>query len=297
VANLVLMGQNVSYQQQLKDLTQALKDLSDNDLLLATDQEGGVVARIPWDSARLISYKHIGIVNRDDFAYEAGEDHATVLDEYGVDMNLAPVLDTLLDNGSPMYSRMFSSDADVVSNLGQQMIKAHQDYDIISTAKHFPGIGRTNLDTHTTLPTIDVSKEELQQTELIPFQAAINSNVEAIMVGHALYPQVDDKYPSSLSKVFVTDILRDEMMFEGVILTDDIHMGALNDYPDKVTDAVNAGNDILLLVDSYENQVDAIEQLKEAVEKGDIEESRINESVKRILRLKMKYNVGDQEQL
>ncbi|MFC1780119.1 glycoside hydrolase family 3 protein [Patescibacteria group bacterium] len=291
VGNVILMSGNIVSQPLLSQLTSDLQDLSDTYMLIATDQEGGAVARIPWNSARLISHKHIGVVNRKDFAYEAGENQALTLKEYDLNMNLAPVLDVNFMYNSSLVSRTFSSDPDTVALLGTEYIKGHQENGIIATAKHFPGIGRTSTDSHRSLPEIDISKEELVSEELIPFQAAVNNNVDTIMVGHVLYSQIDSEYPSSLSKIIVTDILRTEMGFEGVVITDDIRMGALNDYPEKVIDAINAGVDIILIVDTYENQVEYIKQLQDAVEEGTVSEERINESVKRVLRLKLKYSV------
>jgi beta-N-acetylhexosaminidase len=290
VGNVILMSGNIASQPLLSQLTSDLQELADTYMLIATDQEGGAVAKIPWNSARLISHKHIGVVNRKDFAYEAGEDQALTLKEYDLNMNLAPVLDINFMYNSSLVSRTFSSDPDEVATLGTEYIKGHQDNDIVATAKHFPGIGRTSTDSHRSLPEIDISKEELTSEELVPFQAAVNNNVDAIMVGHVLYTQIDSEYPSSLSKIIVTDILRTEMGFEGVVITDDIQMGALDDYPEKVIDAINAGVDIILIVDTYENQVEYIEQLQDAVEEGTVSEQRIIESVKRVLRLKFKYS-------
>jgi beta-N-acetylhexosaminidase len=289
VGGVIIMSANLASQTQVTQLINDLQELTTVSLLIATDQEGGVVARIPWDDARYISQPHIGIVNREDFAYSAGEDHAQALKNISINMNLAPVLDISLVSGSTMASRTLGASPDKVAVLGTQIIKAHQDQDIIATAKHFPGIGRSATDSHATLPEIDISKEQLTSEELIPFKAAIDQGIDVIMIGHALYPQVDSEYPASLSEIIITDILRGELGFEGVVISDDIKMGALSGYPNRAVDAINAGTDIILIVDTYQNEINYINQIKAAVEDGTLSEERIADSVRRILRLKFKY--------
>jgi beta-N-acetylhexosaminidase len=289
IGAVVFMGGNIKSQTQVLKFISDMNEISTTTLLIATDQEGGVVARIPWDQARLISQPHIGIIGRDDFAYEIGVQHAQALNQLGIDMNLSPVLDIAFSPTSSLANRSFGNNPESTAELGSAMIKAYQDNGLIACAKHYPGIGRTTGDTHNVLPTIDIQREQLFTEELIPFQSAIESNVEVIMTGHVLYPQIDADFPSSLSTVFVTDILRNELGFNGVILTDDIRMGALDNYPDKAVQAIQAGNDMIIIVDSYENQIEFINQIKEAIQNGTISEQAVSESIKRILRLKFKY--------
>jgi len=289
IGSIVLMSGNIATEGQVKNLIADLNNLSPTKLLFATDQEGGVVARIPWDDARFISQPHIGTVNREDFAYETGKQHAEALAQLDINANLAPVLDISFIGGSVMASRALGASPDKVANLGKQIITAHHDAGIITTAKHYPGIGRSTTDSHALTPTINISRETLLTEELVPFKTAIDEGVDMIMIGHALYPQIDPDYPASLSKVLVTDILRSDLGYTGVIITDDLRMGALNNYPDKFKDAFNAGNDILLIVDSSSNQMQYIVSLQNS----DIDESRLEQSVKRILRLKAQYGILD----
>lgn len=286
IGGVVLMGHNVANQAQLEKFTTDLQKLADIDLLIATDQEGGVVARIWWDEARYISQPHIGTVGRKDFAYETGKQHAEALQSANIDVNLAPVLDSALLPGSVMSSRSLSSNPEEVADLGIELIRAHQDVGILPTAKHFPGIGRSMTDSHLAVPVIDVSKEVLIANELQPFITAINNNVPIIMTGHALYPQIDPDKPSSISPIIITEILRNELGFEGLILTDDMRMGALNNYPDKYTEALHAGNDMLLLVDTPQNQSMVIDELGN---NNSLNEEIIEQHVKNILRLKYRY--------
>ncbi|MDD3647979.1 MAG: glycoside hydrolase family 3 N-terminal domain-containing protein [Candidatus Dojkabacteria bacterium] len=292
IGGAVLMGQNITSQPQLTDYIKTLQNKSKTKLLIATDQEGGIVGRIPWDNARYISQPHIGIVGREDFAYSTGESHALALKQFNINVNLAPVLDISFDPGSSiMVNRTLGSTPGEVTMLGMEIIKAHQDNGVIAAAKHFPGIGRTTTDSHLALPEINVSKDKLLIEEIVPFKEAINIDVQIIMVGHALYPKIDKKHPSSLSQKIIKEILRDFLKFDGIILTDDIHMQALDKYPDKVVAALNAGNDMIMIVDTYENQVSFMEQLEKAVSEGRISEERIDESVKRILRVKIENKI------
>lgn len=289
VGSLVLMSGNISYQNQTSTLVSELKSLSEIPLLITTDQEGGTVARIPWDEARYISAPHVGLVNRKDFAYEVGKQHADALNNLGIDMNLAPVLDIAFQNNSAMVSRSYRNDPQSVAELGSAFIESHYDTEVMSCAKHFPGIGRTSTDTHNQLATINISKDQLMSEELIPFISAIDQGVDAIMVGHSQYPQIDPDNPTSLSPTFITNILREELGFDGVVIIDDIHMGAMNNYPNKVIDSINAGADMIIIVDSYQNQVNYINQLADAVETGEVSSERVEVSARRILRLKYEY--------
>jgi beta-N-acetylhexosaminidase len=289
IGAIVLMGQNVSYQNQVKVLVDSMQDISKTQLLIAVDEEGGVVARLPWDQARFISQPHIGIVDREDFAYETGKAHALALKDADISLNLAPVLDISLISNSAMSTRTLGASPEKVSKLGLQIIKAHHDVNVLATAKHFPGIGRSQKDSHLLLPIIDISKEQLTSEELVPFTTAINENIDAVMIGHALYPQIDKDYPSSLSKIIITDILKNELKFNGIVLIDDIHMKALEQYPNRIIDTVNAGADMVIIVDSYKNQKVYIDQLKNAVNQGSVSKERIDDALKRILLVKYRY--------
>lgn len=291
LGGVVIMSGNIISQTQLTQLSIDLQQNSPYGLIIATDQEGGTVARIPWDSARGISQQHIGIVDREDFAYQVAKTHAEALKDVHISMNFAPVLDIANDAQSPIISRSFGSDIDKVARLGKETIKAYHDEDILVVAKHFPGIGRTSTDSHYELPQIIIDKETLQNDELMPFKMAIRQDVEAIMVGHVLYPLIDADNPASLSRVFIQDILRGELGFEGLIITDDIRMDALNGYEHRALRAFQAGVDSILVADSYEAAASHMNDLLVAVDSGDISMERVEESVKRILKLKLEYGI------
>ena len=286
IGGIVIMSANIASKQELIKFITDIQNLADTPLFIATDQEGKGVNRIPWDASYDISQPHIGIVNREDFAYETGKTHANALKDIKLNINLAPVLDIAFEEDSIMAGRSLGSDPEKVANLGKEIIRAHQDIGILATAKHFPGIGRTTIDSHQKLPVIDISKEQLLEEELIPFRISISQKVDIIMTGHVLYPQIDPDYPASLSKIITSDLLRDELGFEGIIITDDIRMKALSNYPNKAVESINAGTDMILVVDSFENQVNYIDEIRKAFENDTISGERIEESVRRVLRVK-----------
>lgn len=213
-------------------------------------------------------------------------------------MNFAPVLDVNSNPNNPVIGdRSFGADPEQVANLGTSTMHGMMDNGIISVVKHFPGHGDTVVDSHKVLPKIEASLERLRQMELIPFQKAIKEGVDAIMVAHLLIPALDHLYPSSMSKAVITDLLRNEMAFNGVVITDDLTMGAIvNEYTvaEAALQSFIAGSDLLLIVGGYEDEISAIETLMSAVETGSITEDRLNESLKRILSLKEKYDVNDE---
>ena len=162
--------------------------------------------------------------------------------------------------------------------------------------KHFPGHGDTSVDSHLELPTVNKSLAELEELELIPFQAAVENGADVVMAAHILLPKIDPDYPSSMSKVVLTDMLRKQLGFNGVIITDDMTMGAIADnysIAQAAVQSVKAGSDIILVAHGESNIAATIDALKAAVESGEIKEERINESVARIIRLKQKYNLED----
>ncbi|EST51935.1 beta-hexosaminidase [Brevibacillus panacihumi W25] len=247
-------------------------------LLLSVDQEGG-----QWNSQEA-----------------AGEIGAILGEEVkgmGLNMNFAPVLDIHSNPKNPVIGdRSFGSTADIVSSLGIAVMKQMKQTGVIPVVKHFPGHGDTETDSHLDLPVIHKSEKDLTQLEWQPFVRAIEEGADAVMVAHILFPQIDEQYPSSLSPAVVTGQLRDKLGFEGVILTDDLTMGAIaNQYGigEASVLSVQAGTDIVLIAHEYSNVDEVIAALKQSVADGTLSEERIDESVRRILQLKTKFNLED----
>ena len=177
-------------------------------------------------------------------------------------------------------------------------MRGMMDNGIIPVVKHFPGHGDTVVDSHKALPKVETTLERLRKVELVPFQKAIDEGADAVMVAHILFPALDPDYPSSMSKAIITGLLRNEMQFEGVIITDDLTMGAIaNEYtiPEAAIQSFIAGSDLLLVVRDYDRSTCYFQCAhKRLFKQGEITEERLNESVKRILRLKEKYSVSDE---
>ena len=300
VGGIILLGENISYPAgMLKLLNESKKANADYNipLFISVDEEGGRVSRLPSSMKKLPAAEFFGRTGDETLAYETGAYLAGLLHAFGYNMNYAPVLDVHSNPKNPVIGdRSFSSDPYKVADISMAVMKGMTDNGMISVVKHFPGHGDTHVDSHLSLPVIEKSIEELRETELIPFKRAIEEQADVIMVAHIMFPELDDAYPSSLSKKVITDLLREEMQFEGVVITDDMTMGAIvNDYtvPEAALQSFIAGSDLLLIAGDYKNQVGTFNALTDAVQAGIISEERIDESVRRILNLKNRYKLND----
>ena len=303
VGGFIFFGLNVENAEQLLSLTNSLKSFNSKEknsvpLFLSIDEEGGRVSRVPNELMKLPTSKEIGDVNNPDFSYQVGGLLADIVKAFGFNLNYAPVLDINSNPENPVIGdRSFGDNADVVSTLGVATMKGMQDSGVVPVVKHFPGHGDTHVDSHVGLPSVDHSMERLQSFELKPFQDAVERGADAVMIAHIQMTEIDPENPSSLSKAVITDLLRDKMGFKGVVITDDLTMGAIKenvDISEAAVQSVNAGVDIVLVCHGYDNEVAVLDALKVAVDTGEISEERINESVYRIFQLKYKYQMSDQ---
>ncbi len=233
VGGIILFARNIIDRPQLRDLCTSAQDYAAAcrlpPLFIAIDQEGGVVARLKAPHFPEFSGNPAikTIQDAKNFARAASRD----LIAMGINMNMAPVMD-VAPPGFPsiMENRMFSTDPAVVSKLGAAVIETFQSRGILAVAKHFPGIGRTTLDSHLDLPESDLSRQDLDQFELIPFEEAIRAGVCGVMFSHIRYRQIDPLWPASLSTTIASDLLRRRMGFDGLTMTDDLDMGAIKNY-------------------------------------------------------------------
>lgn len=267
-------------------------------LFISTDEEGGKVSRMPGGLTDLPNNDEIGLVNDEVFSFEIGSLLGKELNAFGLNLNYAPVLDV---NSNPrntvIGNRSFGNNPELVSEMGIQTMKGIQSQQIISVVKHFPGHGETAVDSHFELPKVNKQLKELSELELIPFENAISSGADVVMVAHILLPALDQVYPSSMSKEIISNLLREELNFSGVIMTDDMTMKAITDNYDignAALQSVEAGSDIILVAHDYYKVVATIKAIKSAVEAGEISEERIDESVNRIIQLKLKYKLNDE---
>ncbi len=268
-------------------------------LFLSTDQEGGRVTRLPGGLTNFPTNEQIGKVNNREFSYKIGTLLGRELKEFGLNLDFAPVLDINSNPNNPVIGdRSFGNNLEIVSELGIQTMKGIQSQNVIPTIKHFPGHGDTSVDSHLDLPIVNKSLKELKELELIPFERAIDDGADVVMVAHILLPKLDKTNPASMSKVIMTDLLRNQLSFNGVIITDDMTMGAITEHFDigkAAVESVKAGSDIILVGHNYNNVVKIIASLKRAVQNGEISEQRLNASTETIIQLKSKYNINDKK--
>ncbi len=300
VSGFILFSKNIENSNQLLNLINSLKEANSKNripLFISVDEEGGRVSRMPKEFRKLPTNKKIGKINNSEFSYEIGKILGEELKLFGFNMDFAPVLDINSNPNNPVIGdRSFGTNEKIVSKLGVETMKGIQSKGVVSVIKHFPGHGDTSIDSHIGLPSINNDFERLKSFEFIPFVDAIKSGADAVMIAHILLPKIDPDYPSSLSKTIITDILREDIGFDGVVITDDMTMGAIAknyEIGDAAVKAVNAGSDIILVAHGFDNGVAVINSIKEAVENGIISEERLDESVYRILSLKQKYNISD----
>lgn len=284
-------------------------------LLIATDQEGGIVSRL-GEGTKGIGNMAITATGEEENAYTAASWMGQELSALSINVDFAPVMDVNNNPANPVIGvRSFSDDPEVVSAYGVRFLEGIKDTGTISALKHFPGHGDVATDSHTGFPILYKSCEELKECELIPFQAAIDAGADMVMTAHIQYPEIekgtyksittgeDVFLPATLSQTILEDILRDDMGFEGVIVSDAMNMAAIRenfDRKDMGVMAINAGIDMILMpvpvtdAVKLEELEDFMAYLCEMVRNGTIEESRIDESVRRILLVKDNHGILDQ---
>lgn len=265
-----------------------LQSHSTTPLLISADFERGTKMRVT-DGALFPNNMAIGAANNSELAYKMGLEIARETRLIGVHQNYSPVCDVNNNPKNPIINvRSFGEDPELVSRMSEAMIKGLQDGNVIATAKHFPGHGDTDIDSHSDLPVLNFDMNRLSSLELVPFKNAIDKNVMSVMIAHLAFPELESAshVPSSLSKNIVQGLLIDKMGYGGLIVTDALNMQGITKYFDNSQVAVmcvEAGIDLILMPLDEAGTVDAIEQ---AVTSGRISEERINRSVEKILKAK-----------
>jgi beta-N-acetylhexosaminidase len=300
LGGVILYKNNINTISQVKDDINKLKAINNKiSLFISIDQEGGRVTRLPSEMGSFESAMSIGSKNDLDYAYESGKKIASFLTELGFNLDFAPVLDIFSNpKNTVIGERSFGTNPSVVSRMGIQVIKGLHSENIMATAKHFPGHGDTLVDSHIGLPVVDKTVAELKDFEFIPFANAIKNDIDMIMVAHIILSKVDD-LPSTMSKNIVTDILRRDLGYDGVVITDDMSMGAIaKNYtiPEAAVMSINAGCDIIL-VKGVNNTISIINSIKASMQNGVLAEKRIDESLYHILTLKNKYKLLNSDDL
>ncbi len=292
---VILFGRNVDTCAQVAGLVSDLRELNGDHvpLLIASDEEGGTVSRMPEEVHDLPSAYTFGQTGSGALCRELGQVLAAQCAALGINVDFAPVADVWTDPDNTVIGRRaLGTDGDTVAQLVPQVMEGLEEVGVIPVLKHFPGHGDTDTDSHYDLPVVSKSLDELEALELRPFGAAIADGAPAVMVGHLLMLSLDDTLPASLSPAVVTGLLREQLGFDGVVFTDDLTMGAVsNTYGmgDAAVLAFEAGCDVLLVCHGQDNLQAAYEALLAAVESGRISQGRLDESVYRILALKAEF--------
>lgn len=299
VGGVILFSRNVESAEQLAALTNSLKALNQSDipLFLSVDEEGGRVSRMPPELLDVPSPLTFGQAENLSLCSRLGRLLGDECAAFGLNMDFAPCLDIWSNpENTVIADRALGTDAQTVAAAGSAVWEGICDRDVIPVVKHFPGHGDTLTDSHTGLPVVDRSLEELRARELLPFAEAIRRGVPAIMVGHILETGIDPELPASLSPKVVDSLLRGEMGFDGVVVTDDLTMGAVSgtySTGEAAVLAVEAGCDLLLVCHGAEPLAQARDALLSALRSGRISRARLDESVLRILTLKHTAGLSD----
>ena len=298
----ILFAENFTSYNQSLEFIKEVKSSSDIPMIISVDQEGGRVQRIKELSDKEVSIipamNYVGKMDDTELTKDIGKVIGEELRVFGINMDFAPVMDVWENKDNTVIGkRSFGNTPEFVSKHALALGEGLKETGIIPVYKHFPGHGNTSVDSHEDLPVVTKTKEELLKDDIIPFMDAIKNGEEVIMIGHLAVPSITgDNTPASLSRKIITDLLKNELGFKGLVITDALNMGALtNNYTqDEVyIKAINAGVDILLMPNGSK---DALNTIRDAVNKGMISEDTINNSVRKILTLKYKYIEDDYDE-
>ncbi len=298
LGGVILFKRNIIDPLQVAALTNDLQETALKyhgvPLFLGVDQEGGRVARLGDPFTCFSGNSAIGDGPRShEMAAVFGRVTAMEMRLVGLNMNMAPVLD--VPRGpvdQHLQGRMFGEDPGRVGDLGRIVIKTLQENGVMAVGKHFPGLGKARLDPHEHLPTIEGDKQEIDTINLPPFQEAIGEGVSAIMTSHAIYPGLDPHHPATLSYPIITELLRERLGFQGLIITDDLEMGAIKKnpgVPEGAVRAFEAGNDILLICEDQGLVGESMDRVRNRLLANETLFSRLHESVGRIMAAKEKF--------
>ena len=298
IGGLILFERNFKDPDQLCKLIDDLRSLTaDNPeappLFISVDQEGGRVARLGAPFTQFPPMSCLGQADSNELAYRFGLGMGKELRAVGVNMDYAPVLDVHSNPANPIIGhRALDSDAEKVARLGAELIRGFYDAGVIPVGKHFPGHGDTSQDSHLTLPRVERTRESLEQIELVPFRNAIKQGLEVLMTAHVVYPAWDANRPATFSPTIMNDVLRSSLCFEGLIMSDDLEMQAVEDKLESIPElGTRAGVDIFLICHDLE-KVNALQDaMIRDIEIGNIPRTTIDQSLARIFKVKQRLQV------
>ncbi len=298
VGGIIYFANNLVDDRQTTEMISTIQEYAEEviniGLFIGVDEEGGTVARVAdkLGTTKFDDMSVYGEENDYETAYYIGATLAGDISQFGFNLDFAPVADVLTNSENTVVKkRAFSSDPEVVSNMVSGVVQGLMDGNVVSVVKHFPNHGAAGEDSHEGFAVSERTIDELRETDLLPYYSAIEQGVPMIMVGHITMSAIDPDYPATLSYKIVTELLKEEMNFQGVVITDAMNMGAISQnysIAESAVLAVKAGCDMLLYVSDIETVVDALEA---AVEEGTITIEQIDDSVQRIIKVKLDYGI------
>lgn len=294
IGGLIYFDKNIKDREQIMEMLSSTVSKSKYPIFLAVDEEGGSVSRVAKsgiDVVQIDDMAAIGETGDTTQAHEAGLAIGNYLKELGFNLDFAPVADVAGSGESVMGDRVFGSDAQLVGDMVSNLVEGIEGTGVSSCLKHFPGIGATEEDTHDGRVETAKTLDEMRSLDFVPFKAGIEAGADFVMVSHITVASLEEAVPSSMSKTIMTDVLRDELGFQGIIITDAMNMSAITEYyttEEAAVMAIQGGADMLLMPDDFEK---AYEAVLTAVKDGTITEERIDESLKRIYRVKYKDRI------
>lgn len=298
VGGIIYFKQNITGEEQVREMLANTVSFSKYPLFLAIDEEGGDVARVQAGLGleKSMTAQDMGFADDPSLVYDTYNKIGTYLADYGFNADFAPVADVLTNpDNTAIGKRSFSDNAEVAARLVPEAVKGLQSVGITSCLKHWPGQGEVDADTHEGIATTEKTRSDMEKCEFLPFKAGVEAGAQMIMVGHFSAPEITgDNTPCSLSKDVITGILREDWEYDGVIITDAMNMGAISEYygsDEAAIKALKAGCDMILMPEDFTT---AFEGVVEAVKDGTIDEQRINDSLKRVYRIKYADTLGDE---
>lgn len=295
IGGVILFARNIESPQQVHSLCKSIQALRHKSkdklpLFIGVDQEGGRVARMKAPFTQWPPLSYIGKLDSTSVGFRFAMDMGTELRAVGINLNFAPCVDVLTNpKNTVIGDRSLSTDPEQVAKLASSLVRGYIKSGIIPCAKHFPGHGNTLLDSHDALPVEDVDADRLSSVELVPFKKVFRARLDMVMTSHIKFSKIDPEYPVTLSEKFLKGILRQELRYRNLIITDDLGMKALSaNYPvDKIpVMALHAGCDILLYCNEFDSPRIALDALAKAAKDHKLNATQIDESYKRIVALK-----------
>lgn len=305
VGNVILFSKNLENAEQTaalcRDIQSEITKNTGTAAFIGTDQEGGRVTRVTDGAVYYPGAMAAAACGSPEIIQRLGENMGSELRALGINIDFAPVADVNSNPDNPVIgTRSFGDRAENAAEYASTFVNGMNISGEVSTAKHYPGHGDTDTDSHYGLPMVDKSLDALMENELVPFKKLIENNVPAIMAAHILYPQIDPNVPASMSHIMLTDVLRNELGFEGMIVTDSMRMGAVTDYfggAAASVAAIKAGADMIITGTggededlSFAPQAECIEAVREAVYSSEISGEVLDDAVLRIIRCKLEYD-------